>query len=261
MIDAHAHMDKYGSALPRALAQIRDQSILTVAVSMDVDSFRETLRVSETEPLLLPSFGIHPWEAPRYAKNLSGLDSFLELSPLFGEIGLDHFFVRDPEHYSAQDAVFTYFLDAAEDQGKIVNIHSKGAERAVAENLERRSLPGVIIHWYSGPLDLVEGFLKLGAYFTVGVEVLRSSHIRELARAIPLDRLLTETDNPGGWEWMEGETGYPDLLNQVERTVAEIRGMERVRLSAQVGRNMTGLLSRGGIAPSVWGHGQPASEP
>jgi TatD DNase family protein len=261
VIDAHAHMDKYGSDLPRALAQIRDQSILTVAVSMDVDSFRETLSLSETEPLLLPSFGIHPWEAPRYAQNLSRLDSFLELSPLFGEIGLDHFFVRDAEQYSAQDAVFTYFLDAAENQGKIVNIHSKGAERAVAEYLERRSLPGIILHWYSGPLDLVEGFLNLGAYFTVGVEVLRSSHIRKLASAIPLERLLTETDNPGGWEWMEGERGYPELLNQVERTVAEIRGMERDHLSAQVERNMTGLLSRGSIVPGAWGHREPACDP
>ena len=261
MIDAHAHMDKYGSTLPRALSQIREQSILTLAVSMDVDSFRETLRVSEAEPLLLPSFGIHPWEAPRYSRDLSRLDSFLELSPLFGEIGLDHFFVRDADRYSAQDTVFTYFLDAAEDQGKIVNIHSKGAEEAVLRHLENRTLPGIIIHWYSGPLHQVVKFLNLGAYFTVGVEVLRSSHIRELAGAIPVERLLTETDNPGGWEWMEGETGYPELLNQVERTVAEVRGMERDRLSAQVAINMTGLLTRGGIAPSARSHRQPTCDP
>lgn len=261
MIDAHAHMDKYGSTLPRALAQIREQSILTVAVSMDLDSFRETLRISETEPLLLPSFGIHPWEAPRFSQDLARLDAFLELSPLLGEIGLDHFFVRDAEQYPAQDAVFTYFLDAAEKQGKIVNIHSKGAEKAVLGRLEARSLPGIILHWYSGPLEEVEGFLNLGAYFTVGVEVLRSSHIRELARAIPLERILTETDNPGGWEWMEGEKGYPELLNQVERTVAEIRGIDRDRLSAQVAKNMAGLLSRGGVAPSAWGDRLPARDP
>jgi len=261
VIDAHAHMDKYGSTLPRALSQIREQSILTLAVSMDVESFRETLRISETEPLLLPSFGIHPWEAPRFSQDLARLDAFLELSPLLGEIGLDHFFVRDAENHSAQDTVFTYFLDAAEEQGKIVNIHSKGAERAVLGHLETRSLAGIILHWYSGPLEDVVSFLNLGAYFTVGVEVLRSSHIRDLARLIPLDRILTETDNPGGWEWMEGETGYPELLNQVERTVAEIRGIDRGRLSAQVAKNMAGLLSRGGIAPSAWGGRLPASDP
>lgn len=88
MIDAHAHMDKYGEALPLALSQIRQASIVTVAVSMDVDSFRETRRIAESEPLLLPSFGIHPWEAPRYEAGLRELDPFLGESPLIGEIGL-----------------------------------------------------------------------------------------------------------------------------------------------------------------------------
>lgn len=255
MIDAHAHLDHYGEALPRALTQIREQSILTVSVSMDVDSFQETLRISELEPLVLASFGIHPWEAPRYSGDLSRLDSLLELSPLIGEIGLDHYFVKDTEHYPAQNRVFAYFLDAAENQGKIVNIHTKGAEAAVLEHLGARSLPGIILHWYSGPSKLVEDFLKLGAYFTVGVEVFRSSRIQELARTIPVDRLLTETDNPGAWEWLEGEIGYPDLLNEVELTVARIRGMERAELSEQVAENLSGLLSRGGLTLPTWDDG------
>ena len=252
MIDAHAHLDKYGQALPRALAQIREHAILTIAVSMDVGSFQETQRIAESEPLLLPSFGVHPWEAPRYSECLPDLDPFLEACLLIGEIGLDHFFVKDSRHYPAQDSVFTYFLDAAENQKKIVNIHTKGAEGAVLEHLENRSLHGMLIHWYSGPLDLVEKFLNLGAYFTVGVEVLRSVHIQSLARALPLERLLTETDNPGGWEWMAGELGFPLLLDQVESAVAEIRGLDRSVLTSQMSKNVGRLLSGGGITLPAW---------
>lgn len=247
MIDAHAHLDRYGEALPRALEQIREYSILTVAVSMDIESFRATQEISRLEPLVLPSFGVHPWEAPRFARDLPRLETLIEDAPLVGEIGLDHFFVKDPGAYPAQAVVFAHFLDLAEEHGKIVNIHTKGAETEVMRHLEGRSLPGIIIHWYSGPFDLVDELLDLGAFFTFGVEVLRSEHIRSLARMIPLERILTETDNPGGWEWMQGEPGFPELLNRVEVSVAGLRGMDRRLLSRQVTENMVGLLSLGGL--------------
>src|SRR6056300_324771 len=61
--DAHVHLDKYGDKLPTALEQIRSLSIHTLAVSMDIPSFQETRRISEAEPLVVPAFGVHPWEA------------------------------------------------------------------------------------------------------------------------------------------------------------------------------------------------------
>ena len=247
MVDAHTHLDKYGEKLPEALAQIRESSILTLAVSMDVSSYRETERIASHEPLILPSFGIHPWMAPRFAGKLEVLDSFLETASLYGEVGLDHFFMKDEAEYPLQREVFAYFVSAAEQRGRIMNVHLKGAEAAVLEHLQGRTLPGVIIHWYSGPLDLVSRFLDLGAYFTVGVEVLRSDHIRALARAIPDDRLLSETDNPGGWEWMMWEPGFPHLLARVEEVLSEIRGVSREVLSAQIAENTRHLLAAGGI--------------
>jgi len=247
LVDAHAHLDKYGKAIPRALGQIREHSILTVAVSMDVASFQATQEIARLEPLVLPSFGIHPWEAPRFADHLPDLDPLIADAPLLGEVGLDHFFVEDPGVYPAQAVVFSYLLDAAEERGKIVNLHTKGAEAEVIEHLQGRTLAGTIVHWYSGPLDLVREFLDLGAFFTIGVEVMRSEHIRSLARMLPLTRILTETDNPGGWEWMQGELGFPELLNQVETSVARLREMDRELFSAQVTDNMVGLLSLGGL--------------
>jgi TatD DNase family protein len=115
--------------------------------------------------------------------------------------------VKEARHYPAQEAVFSYCLDAAEGNGKIVNVHTTGAEAEVLDHLKARQLPGVIIHWYSGPLALVDEFIELGSFFTIGVEVLRSSHIQELARSLPVERILTGTDNPGGWQWMDGRTG------------------------------------------------------
>lgn len=247
MVDAHAHLDKYGDALPRALEQIRALAVPTLAVSMDVASYEETLRVAESEPLILPAFGIHPWEAPRFGADLDAAAAALDEAPAIGEIGLDHHFVEDEGQYGAQRTVFEYFLDAAEGSGRLVNLHTTGAEADVLECLRGRALPAVIVHWYSGPLGLVDAFLELGAYFTVGVAVLRSKRIRRLAASLPADRLLTETDNPGGWEWMTGEPGYPELLERVEEALAEIRGVERSALAEEVAENFRRLMGAGGI--------------
>jgi len=247
VVDAHTHLNQYGEKLPEALAQIQESSILTLAVSMDVSSYRETERIAAHEPLVIPCFGVHPWLAPRFAGDLEILDSFLETAPLYGEIGLDHFFMKDEADYPLQREVFDHFLDAAERWGRVINVHVKGAEAEVLDHLQGRNLPGVIIHWYSGPTNLVSRFLDLGVHMTVGVEVLRSDHIRAIARKIPDDRLLTETDNPGGWEWMTWEPGFPDLLVRVEEAVAELRGVSRETLSDHVAENARRFLKAGGI--------------
>ncbi|NIP57762.1 MAG: TatD family hydrolase, partial [Gemmatimonadetes bacterium] len=228
--------------------QIRALSVRTLAVSMDAASYEETVRIADPEPLIVPSFGIHPWEAPRFGADLDALAAALDDAPAIGEIGLDHHFVEDEGQYGTQRAVFEFFLDAAEGSGRLVNLHTTGAEVDVLECLRGRALPAVIVHWYSGPLELVDEFLELGAYFTVGVAVLRSKRIRRLAAALPSDRLLTETDNPGGWKWMTGEVGFPELLERVEDALAEIRGVERPALAEQVGANFLRVTGAGGIA-------------
>ena len=119
--------------------------------------------------------------------------------------------------------------------------------QVVLESLRKRELQAVIVHWYSGPPELIDDFLDLGVYFTVGVEVLHSKLIKTIAAKLPADRLLTETDNPGAWEWMEGEVGYPNLVGKVERSLATIKGASRAELSGQVEQNFLQILGAGGV--------------
>ena len=247
MIDAHLHLDRFEDRLPEALSQIGRLSIRALAVSMDVTSYEETLQIAEGEPLVIPAFGVHPWEAYRYVSDLSALKDPLENAIAYGEIGLDYHFVRDESRQADQRAVFAMFLDAAEAKGRLINVHTKGAEKAVLDALKGRSLPAVIVHWYSGPLELVDEFLDLGAYFTVGLDVLRSELIRSLAVRLPADRLLTETDNPGAWEWIAGEIGFPSQIEFVEQVLADIWGMERNELSRKVEENFARVLQAGSV--------------
>ena len=72
MVGAHAHLNQYGGA-PRALTEIRERSVCTLAVSMEVASFRETQRIARGEPYALPDFGVHPWEAHRFLAEIDAL--------------------------------------------------------------------------------------------------------------------------------------------------------------------------------------------
>lgn len=248
MIDAHVHIDQYSNDLPIALEQIRNLSILTLAVSMDIPSYHETLKIAKSEPLILPCFGIHPWNAPEYADRLDDLDIPLKSTPAIGEIGLDHRFVEDKNRYSVQETVFCYQLDAAERSGKLVNLHTSGAEDFILKLLQKRTLPAVIIHWYNGPMDLIKDFLDLGVYFTIGVEVLQSEQIRSLASMLPENRILTETDNPNGWEWLHGEPGFPNLITKVESEIAEIRNIAPSEFSEIVSSNFNELMGLCGLS-------------
>src|SRR5262249_1112643 len=151
--------------------------ILTLAVAMDPPSYARTREIAARSPLVLPCFGIHPWQADRYAHDLDALQPLIDTSPLLGEIGLDYVWDEDPAHYPSQRAVFAYFLGAAATQDKIVNLHTKGAEHDVVTMLDRIGVRRAIVHWYSGPRDAFDALIARDSYFTFGVETLHSTSI------------------------------------------------------------------------------------
>ncbi len=223
LIDAHAHLDRYEDTLEPALQEITQHSIFTISNSMDLPSYKRNLEIGEMCELVLPTFGVHPWNAPEYADRLDDLSEAIEQSPMLGEIGLDYYFVDDTSLYPAQRKVFEFFLAAARGQGKIVNLHTKGAENVVLHFLSQYDIQRAIIHWYSGPLDVFRELVTRGATFTIGVEVLYSEHIQTIARELPSEQLLTETDNPGGPKSFIGGLGMPLLIRDVVQGLAELR--------------------------------------
>ncbi|NIT36123.1 MAG: TatD family deoxyribonuclease [candidate division Zixibacteria bacterium] len=243
-VDAHAHLDRYGDDLGNALAELERDRILTVSVSMDLVSYRRNVEIAAACELVLPTFGVHPWNAPAYAGRLGELREPIRQSPMLGEIGLDHHFVDDASVYPAQREVFEFFLQAAAEQRKIVNLHTSGAEEEVLALLKRYDVRRAVVHWYSGPLDVFDELAAWGAYFAVGVEVLHSEHIRDIARRVPPERLLTETDNPGGLKWLTRVPGMPSVIKEVVAAVACAR---------EVDVDDVAVLARGNFARLIKG--------
>jgi TatD DNase family protein len=229
LIDAHCHLDRYEENLGRALQQIKQHRIFTISNSMDIISYEQNVKIARTSDLVLPIFGVHPWNASEYVGHLKDLDPAISESSMIGEVGLDHYFVNDTSLYDDQREVFEYLLRAANSQKKIVIVHTKGAEDETLQLLRRYNIERAIIHWYSGPWDVLEAMVEHGFYFTIGVEVLFSQRVQDVARYLPSELVLTETDNPGGYQSITGTVGTPLLIKDVMEKLAGIR-----RTSAQI---------------------------
>jgi TatD DNase family protein len=242
LIDAHVHLDKYAAELDSALRQIEEHRVFTVAVAMDVPSYERSLEIATESELVLPTFGIHPRRAPQYADRLGELSPLIQQIPAIGEIGLDFHWIKDKSLYPAQRKVLEYFLAAAREQKKIVNLHTKGAEKTILELLEKYDVRRAIIHWYSGPIDILRAMIQFGAYFTVGVEVAYSDSIKAIAKEIPNHLLLTETDNPGGLKWLKGVVGMPNDIQKVLDVLAQVRDSSPELIARTVHANFLRLI-------------------
>lgn len=245
LIDAHVHLDKYGNLLDQALNEIETEQILTVATAMDVPSYLELQEIGKSSELVLPTFGIHPRRAAEYADRLPEIGRHIESSPAIGEIGLDFHWVKDASTYPAQRKVLEYFIAAAAEQKKFVNLHTKAGEKEILDLLEKYDARRAIIHWYSGPMDVFHAMIEYGCYFTIGVEVLYSDYIKAIAKAVPDHLLLTETDNPGALRWLKknDEVGMPTAIKKVVEAVAELRNSTTNRIEQLVHANFVRLIA------------------
>lgn len=255
LLDAHTHIDMYpddDGSLTAVLAQLIQHRIFTLSVSIDVPSYQRARQIAAQAPTIIPLFGIHPWEAHRYADKLPSLAPLMAETPLFGEIGLDFHFFKEPAHQAQQRTVLDFFLDAAASQQKIVNLHVLGAENEVLAQLETFRPPTPIVHWYAGPRSLIERYLAAGAYFSFGVELLFSERIERLLTAVPPHRLLTETDNPTAYSHFAHQPGTPDLLPKIIAKIAQVRQMTEAEVVALVAENFGRLIAPVTAVSAQW---------
>lgn len=238
LIDAHCHLDRCEENLGHVLEQIEQHRIFTISNSMDLPSYEKNVKIATASDFVLPVFGIHPWNASEYVSRLQDLDWAISESPMIGEIGLDYYFVNETSLYDDQREVFEYLLRAATNQKKIVIVHTKGAENETLQLLRQYNVERVIIHWYSGPWHILQAMVENGFYFTIGVEVMFSQHIQDIVRYLPLELMLTETDNPGGYNSITGTVGTPLLIINVIEELAKIRGTSEQTIIATVKNNL-----------------------
>ena len=190
-------------------------------------------------PELAVSAGVHPWKAD--STPYEEMEPLLAAADAVGEIGLDSVWCEVP--MEVQRAVFRRQLALAAELGKPVILHTKGMEREILDTI--RQYPNrYLVHWYACP-DHLQDYIDQGCWFTVGPE-LQDPDVAAVARLVPSDRLLIESDGVDGIAWGQqrelSAADYPAALREHLSAVATIRGMDPETLLVQMYRNLDAFL-------------------
>lgn len=242
LIDTHFHLEL--DEQPTALAaEIDQRQVYTLAVS-NAPSFYRIMRdrLGERRFVRL-AVGLHPELVERYAHELDDLLGLMTEIRYVGEVGLD----GSPPHRATlreQRRVFEQVVSRANDLGeRVLSIHSRKAERDVLDVLGPAFSGTAILHWYSGPLSLVERALAVGAYFSINPAMCRSATGRALIAALPRTRVLTETDGP--FVQVDSQPAKPWDVVEVTRALGKVWGTSDEGVRRQIHQNFGSVLKAG----------------
>jgi TatD DNase family protein len=257
LVDSHLHLDmpQFDEDREAVVARAREAGVERMLLVGGVDEeqgHRRALRVAEA--LGFPaSAGVHPHEA-RLATDavydeLRGLAQERRIVAI-GEIGLDFHYDHSPR--DVQREVLRRQLRLAREVGLPVIIHTREADDETATMLEQEGVSetGGVIHCFTGGHELARRALALGFYvsFSGIVAFPRAEVVQEVARTVPEDRLLVETDAPFlAPPPHRGKRNEPAFVVEVARKLASLRGVTIEAVGTAVSANFQALFR---VAPA-----------
>jgi TatD DNase family protein len=253
-VDSHSHIDMpaFDQDRDAVVARAREAGVADILIAGGVDAeagHHRALRVAEA--LHLPvSAGIHPHEAKLATEILyDELRGFAREGRIVavGEIGLDFHYDHSPR--DVQREVFRKQVRLARDVGLPLVIHTREADDETATILEEEGAreTGGVIHCFTGGVDLARRALALGFYISFSgiVAFPRAETIQAVARTVPEDRLLVETDSPFlAPPPHRGQRNEPAFVVEVARKMAGLRGESAEAVGAAAKRNFERLFRR-----------------
>jgi TatD DNase family protein len=230
MIDIHAHMcwKSYEKDIDNIIARCKQEIDGIIASSARYGEGLKVLSLAEKYPnFIFPSIGFHPVEGDEPERIIDLIQKNAEKIVSVGEIGLDYHWEKDPEKHEKQKERFSKFIELARSLKKPIVIHSWDAERDAFE-MVRDSGTKCIFHCFGGKRDLGKEIIYEGFYISISTMVLFSKNVRKVAKDIPMDRLLLETDSPFLSPDKEKDPrNYPWNIKLAAEKIAEIRRVSR----------------------------------
>jgi TatD DNase family protein len=249
LIDTHCHLDveEFDADRDQVLAAARAVGLVGIVIpAIHAAGWRRLLDLCASAPDLYPALGLHPIYLTQHRPgHIADLEQALADSrPLaVGEIGLD--FYQEGLDLARQQALFEAQLALARDAGLPVLLHVRKAHDQVLTTLKRLRVRGGIAHAFNGSLQQAGKYLDLGFRLGFGgmLTFERSLRLRPLARALPIEAIVLETDAPDlTVAAHRGSRNSPAYLPDVLAALAEVRDADPVELAAQTTRNAREVL-------------------
>lgn len=253
-IDSHCHLDRLdlaalGTDLEGVLAAARARGVdHFLCIGVDLESLPAVLAVAEAHGDVSASVGVHPLHLDALEPEIERL---VELAAhprvvAIGETGLDYHYEQEkPED---QQRRFRKHIEAARRCGKPLIVHTRAARADTLRLLREEGAPAGVLHCFTEDWATAEAALDLGFYISFSgiVTFGNAVELREVARRVPDDRLLIETDSP----WLapvpyRGKTNQPAYVVEVARAVAGLRGISPEALGEQTSENFRRLFGVG----------------
>jgi TatD DNase family protein len=253
IIDTHCHLDvpEFDADRERVLRDARERGVCGIVVpGVCRAAWPGLLQLCRAEADLYPALGLHPLYLETHgAEDVVVLEELLgrEQPVAVGEIGLDYY--RGELDRSRQQELFEAQLRLARDVGLPVILHVRKAHDEVLATLRRIKVTGGIAHAFNGSLQQAGQYLDLGFRLGFGgmLTYERSSKLRALARALPAEALVLETDAPDMTVMQHrGERNSPAYLPHCLAALAEVRDEETARVAEQTTRNARAVLGLAG---------------
>ena len=249
LIDTHCHLDvsEFDADRDAVLARARAAGVVAQVVpGIHRAGWPSLLELCRSEPDLYPALGLHPVYLEQHAHtDLDALATAVsaEHPVAIGEIGLDWFV--DGLDRARQQTLFERQLAIARDADLPVILHVRRAHDAALATLRRVGVQGGIAHAFSGSLEQARQYLDLGFRLGFGgmLTFERSTKLRRLARELPLDAIVLETDAPDlTVASHRGERNSPEYLPECLAALAEVRGEDPTGIAARTTANARAVL-------------------
>ncbi len=253
-VDSHCHINFEGLAdrLPQVLENMRAHSVThALCVSVDLETLPSVLEIARTYDNVYASVGVHPDHEDMREPTLAEL---VELAAhpkvvAIGETGLDYYRLeaRSIDDMAWQRERFRTHIRAAHATMKPLIVHTRASWEDTLRIMEEENarVPGGVMHCFTEPWHVAEKALAQNFYVSLsGIVTFKSAtEVQDVARRVPLDRLLIETDSPYlAPVPYRGKPNEPAYVSYVGRFIAQQREMAEADLAAATTRNFFRLF-------------------
>jgi len=254
LVDSHCHLDfkDFGDELDDVVGRAGDSGVgAMVTICTHLSRFAAVRAVAERYDNIWCSVGVHPHEAG--AEGQSAADALVELAGHpkvvgIGETGLDYYYDNSPR--DAQRQSFRAHIEAARQTGLPLIVHSRDADDEMADILREEYAAGPftgVMHCFSSGRALAEAALEIGFYISFsGILTFKSAdEVRAIARDVPAERLLVETDAPFlAPVPNRGKRNEPAFVVHTAAQLADIKGLGSAELARLTTDNFYRLFGR-----------------
>jgi TatD DNase family protein len=256
LVDSHCHLDfpDFEDELEDVIAHAKAAGVGTmVTIGTEIARFDRVLAIASAHENIYCTVGTHPHEAGADGEKDAGPERLAALAANdkvigIGETGLDYHYDNAPR--AAQLVSFRAHIQAARETGLALIVHSRDADgdtiKILNEEFEKGAF-GAVMHCFTAGRELADAAVERGFYISFsGILTFKNAEaVREIARAVPADRLLVETDAPYlAPVPKRGKRNEPAYLAHTAAYLAELRGMTPEALAEQTTANFFRLFTK-----------------